>query len=76
MFVTLEMLENEGQLKLLQKASVICRLIIKSIQNGGSLAMVLNYWKGLAFKSNTIDILTPTVSSYFSQHWNLCQISR
>ena len=58
MFVTLEMLENEGQLKLLQKASVICRLIIKSIQNG-SLAMVLNYWKGLAFKSNTIDILTP-----------------
>ena len=63
MFVTLEMLENEGQLKLLQKASVICRLIIKSIQNG-SLAMVLNYWKGLAFKSNTIDILTPTVSSY------------
>ena len=61
--MTLEMLENEGQLKLLQKAPVICRLIIKSIQNG-SLAMVLNYWKGLAFKSNTIDILTPTVSSY------------
>ena len=44
----LEMLENEGQLKLLQKASGICRLIIKSIQNG-SLAMVLNYWKGFSF---------------------------
>ena len=30
-FVTLDMLENEGQLWLLKKASGICRLIIKSI---------------------------------------------
>ena len=48
-FVTLDMLENEGQLRLLKKTSGICRLIIKSIQNR-TLALVLNYWNVLALE--------------------------
>ena len=48
-FVTLDMLENEGQLWPLKKASGICRLIIKSIWNG-TLAFVLTYWKVLALE--------------------------
>ena len=48
-FVTLDMLENEGQLRLLKKTPGICRMIIKSIQNR-TLALVLNYWNVLALE--------------------------
>ena len=43
-FVTLDIVESEGQLWLLQKAYGICRFVIRSILNG-TLAITLNYWK-------------------------------